>query len=88
LPDLLARASAVPDEGDEDGDAGMEHAGCVLGPEAVRDRVDQLLVGDDAGGVLALGAGAVGVLAGLRTDENIVSASRHEDREMCMRIHT
>jgi hypothetical protein len=73
---LLARAGAVPDEGDQDGDAGIEHAGCLLVHEAVRNREDQLLVGDDAGGVPVLGAGAIRALAGLRTNRRIVSISR------------
>jgi hypothetical protein len=77
-PDLLTWTGSVVDEGDEDGDAGIEHAGCVLGLEAVQDRVDRLLVGDDTSTVAALSAGVVQVLAGLRTHENIVSASRHE----------
>jgi hypothetical protein len=75
-PDLLAWASTVLDEGDEDGDAGIEHAGYVLGLEAVRDGEDELLVSDDAGGVPVLGAGAVRALAGLRKNRRIVSTSR------------
>jgi hypothetical protein len=72
-PDLLARAGAVPDDRDEDGDAGIEHAGCVPGLEAVRDGEDQLLVSDGAGEVPVLGAGALRVLGCLRTNRRIVS---------------
>jgi hypothetical protein len=81
-PDLLTWAGAVPDKGDEVGDAGIEHAGCVHGPKAVRNREDQLLVSDDAGGVLVLGAGAFRVLAGLRMNRRIVSiqdVTRYKD---------
>jgi hypothetical protein len=60
----------------------MEHAGCVFGLKAVQERVDLSLMDDDNSGVAALSAGVVGILAGLRTNENIVSASRHEDRNM------
>jgi hypothetical protein len=74
-PDLLARAGAVPDEGDKDGDAEREHAGYVLGLEAVRDGEDQLLVSDDAGGVPVLVVGALRALAGPRTSRRIVSIS-------------
>jgi hypothetical protein len=77
-PDLLARAGAVADEGDEDDDAGIEYAGYVLGLEAVRDGEDQLLVGDDTDGVPVLGADAVGVLVGLRTNKRMVSISRYD----------
>jgi hypothetical protein len=75
-PDLPAQADAVRDQRDQDGDTGIEHAGYVFGLEAVRDGEDQLLVSDDAGGVPALGADAVGVLVGLQTNRRIVSISR------------
>jgi hypothetical protein len=71
-PDLLA----VPDEGDEDGDAGIEHAGYVLELEAVLDGEDQLLVNDNAGGVPVLRAGVLRLLANLQTNRRIVSISR------------
>jgi hypothetical protein len=74
-PRTSRRAGTVPDEGDEDGDAGIEHAGYVLGLEAVRDGEDGLLVNDDAGGVPALGAGALRALFGLRTNRRMVSIS-------------
>jgi hypothetical protein len=73
---LLARTGAVPDDRDEDGDTGIEHAGCLLEYEAVCNGEDQLLVSDDPGGVPALGAGTLRALAGLRKNRRIVSISR------------
>jgi hypothetical protein len=87
-PDLPTWTGAVADEGDEDGDAGTEHAGCVLRLVIVRDRVDQLLVCDDTSRVAARSGCAVEVLAGLRSYESIVSVSRHEDRKTDTSIHT
>jgi hypothetical protein len=77
-PDLLARTCAVPDEGDEDRDSGIEHAGCVLGYETVCNGEDGLLESDDAGEVPILGAGALRALAGLRTNRRMVSTSRYD----------
>jgi hypothetical protein len=77
-PNLIVRAGAVPDEGDEDGDAEIEHAGYVLGNKAVRDGDDSLLVSDGAGGVPVLGAGALRALFGLQTNRRIVSISWYD----------
>jgi hypothetical protein len=71
--DLLTRTSTVPDERAEDSEASTEHASGVLRLETIRNGEDELLVGDDAGGVAALGAGAVGVLAGLQVRKPFMS---------------
>jgi hypothetical protein len=77
-PDLLARTGAFPDKGDEDGDARIEHAGCLLVHEAVSNGEDQLFVSDGAGGVSVLDAGALRTLFGLPTNRRIVSISRYD----------
>jgi hypothetical protein len=71
--DLLAWSGTVPNERTEDGETSTEHASGVLRLEAIRNREDELLVSDDAGGVATLCAGAVGVLAGLQARKPFMS---------------
>jgi hypothetical protein len=47
----LAWAGAIPDERAEDGEAGTKHACSTLEVQVVWDEKNELLVGDDAGGV-------------------------------------
>jgi hypothetical protein len=84
---LLAQTGAVPDKWAEDRNASTEHAGGVLGLEAVRGGEDELLMGDDAGGVAALGASAIGVLASLESGGQGVS-TKAIMKEMHMKLCT